>query len=129
MKLVNLTPHEIRFYATTVSQGGQEEHGGYETLNPSGEVARVEVSQKHQHNLDLSAHTHDDYQVLVSLSSTELQNITGLPDPVTGTTYIVSGIVLEAAKAIGRKDCLAPNTAKAKRDDKGHITGVPGFVT
>lgn len=57
-------------------------------------------------------------------------NITGLPKPIKNTYYIVSTIVLNAAKAQGRTDCVAPATGHPHciRDDKGFIISVPGFV-
>lgn len=57
-------------------------------------------------------------------------DIVGLPAPVDGTLYIVSAMVLNAAKAAGRMDCVAPATGHPSvvRDDKGLIVSVPGFV-
>lgn len=56
-------------------------------------------------------------------------DITGLPDPVAGTYYIVSALVLAAAKAKGRTDCVAPATGHPQcvRKD-GFIVSVPCFV-
>lgn len=56
-------------------------------------------------------------------------DITGLPTPVNGTYYIVSAMVLSAAKAAGRTDCVAPATGHPDciRKD-GFIVSVPGFV-
>lgn len=56
-------------------------------------------------------------------------DITGLPDPVADTYYIVSALVLAAAKAKGRTDCVAPATGHPScvRKD-GFIVSVPGFV-
>lgn len=56
-------------------------------------------------------------------------DITGLPESVEGTLYIVSAMVLSAAKAAGRTDCVAPATGHPEciRKD-GFIVSVPGFV-
>lgn len=56
--------------------------------------------------------------------------VTGLPKPADGVLYIVSALVLTAAKAQGRTDCVAPATGHpdCKRNDKGFIVSVPGFV-
>lgn len=56
-------------------------------------------------------------------------DITGLPTPVADTYYIVSALVLAAAKAQGRTDCVAPATGHPDciRKD-GFIVSVPGFV-
>ena len=56
-------------------------------------------------------------------------DITGLPTTCADTTYIVSAMVLAAAKAAGRTDCVAPATghpACIRKD--GFIVSVPGFV-
>jgi len=37
-------------------------------------------------------------------------------------------MVLNAAKAQGRTDVVAPDTANAVRNDDGHIVSVPGFI-
>lgn len=57
-------------------------------------------------------------------------DIVNLPAPKDGTLYIVSAMVLSAAKAIGRTDCVAPATGHPAcvRNDKGFIVSVPGFV-
>lgn len=56
-------------------------------------------------------------------------NITGLPAQKKDVYYIVSVFVLLAAKAAGRKDCVAPATGHPDcvRND-GFIVSVPGFV-
>lgn len=56
-------------------------------------------------------------------------DITGLPEPKDGSTYIVSALVLAAAKAAGRTDCVAPATGHPDclRKD-GFIVSVPCFI-
>lgn len=56
-------------------------------------------------------------------------DITGLPTPKDSVLYIVSALVLAAAKAAGRTDCVAPATGHPDcvRKD-GFIVSVPGFV-
>ena len=56
--------------------------------------------------------------------------VTGLPEPADNTLYIVSALVLTAAKAQGRTDVVAPATGHPEcvRDEKGFIKSVPGFV-
>lgn len=104
MKIVNLTPHEI-----VITDGP--------TFQPSGKVARVSVQQV------------DDGDINgVPVKKQTFGDIVDLPDPADGTVYIVSALVLSAAKAAGRTDCVAPDTANAVRDDHGHIVSVPGFV-
>lgn len=56
-------------------------------------------------------------------------DITGLPEPQAGTYYIVSALVLAAAKAKGRQDCVAPATGHPQCVRKaGFIVSVPCFV-
>lgn len=56
-------------------------------------------------------------------------DLVGLPEPQEDTMYIVSAMVLSAAKAAGRTDCVAPATGHPNcvRKD-GFIVSVPGFV-
>ena len=56
-------------------------------------------------------------------------DIINLPKPRKNTVYIVSAMVLAAAKAAGRTDCVAPATGHPDcvRKD-GVIVSVPGFV-
>jgi hypothetical protein len=56
-------------------------------------------------------------------------DVTGLPTSVADTYYIVSAMVLAAAKVQGRTDCVAPATGHPDciRKD-GFIVSVPGFV-
>ena len=57
-------------------------------------------------------------------------DVTGLPAPESDTLYIVSALVLTAAKQAGRTDCVAPATGHPEcvRDENGFIKSVPGFV-
>jgi len=103
-KIVNLTPHDI-----TITDGP--------TFPPSGTVARVSVQQ-----VDAGAING------IPVKTQTFGDIVDLPDPADDTVYIVSALVLSAAKAAGRTDCVAPDTANAVRDDNGHIVSVPGFV-
>lgn len=63
------------------------------------------------------------------ICSVSYGDIEGLPAPEDGTYYIVSILVLAAAKAQGRTDCIAPATGHPKciRKD-GFIVSVPGFI-
>lgn len=63
------------------------------------------------------------------ICSVSYGDIVGLPAPEEGTIYIVSAIVLNAAKAKGRQDCVAPATGHPDciRKD-GYIVSVPGFI-
>lgn len=64
------------------------------------------------------------------LCSQQFGQVTGLPEPIANTLYIVSALVLTAVKAQGRTDCVAPATGHPDciRNEKGFIVSVPGFV-
>lgn len=101
-KFVNCTPHAI-----VITDGA--------TYQPTGSVARV--------NATFSAFDADG---ICEQAFGEVQN---LPDPIAGTVYIVSGMVL-AANQGRRSDLVAPATGHPNvvRNEKGHIVSVPGFV-
>jgi hypothetical protein len=100
MTFINLTPHAIHLNDGRV-------------IEPSGTVARVS-----------STHTPFDENGVCRVEFGETQN---LPEPVEGTIYIVSGMV---ASATDRSDVVSPATGhpEAKRNEKGQIQSVPGFV-
>lgn len=101
MTFINLTPHAI-----TLNDGRVFESVG---------VARV-------------GNTFSDFDS-DGVCSVAYGDIEGLPAPQEGTLYIVSALVLSAAKAAGRTDCVAPATGHpACVRDKGFIVSVPGFV-
>lgn len=104
MKIINLTPHAIN-----ITDGP--------TFPPSGTVARVTTQQ-------VDAGTIAGIQV----KKQTFGDIVDLPDPQPDTIFVVSAIVLAAAKAQGRIDVVAPDTANAVRNEDGHIVSVPGFV-
>lgn len=104
MKIINLTPHAI-----VITDGP--------TFEPSGTIARVSVTQV------------DDGAIAgVPVKKQTYGDIIDLPAPAPDTVYIVSAIVLAAAKEAGRTDCVAPDTSNAVRNEAGHIVSVPGFV-
>ena len=97
----NFTPHAI-----TLNNG---------TVYPSEGIARVSNSFSEFNECNICNCTFGD--------------IVGLPESNEDTIYIVSAIVLSAAKAAGRKDCVAPATGHPNcvRKD-GFIVSVPGFI-
>lgn len=100
-KFINLTPHTI-----TINNGTE--------FNPSGKVARV-------------ANKFSNF--CCGISTVFYGEIENLPEPEEGTIYIVSAMVLAAAKEKGRTDVVAPATGHTNcvRKD-GFIVSVPGFV-
>jgi|LauGreDrversion4_2_1035121.scaffolds.fasta_scaffold169140_3 hypothetical protein len=108
MRIINATPHDVHLIY----------NGTKTTFEKSGILPRV-----NQTNLDLP--TLDLDGILIPLKMSILGEIVDLPAPQDNVFYIVSLIVLEAGKKVGRKDLLAPDTL---RDDKGNIIGCKGFI-
>jgi hypothetical protein len=106
VKFINLTPHTIY-----LNDGRKFE--------PSGQIARVSNQFK---EVDLV----DD----VIIYEVTYGDIEGLPEPEEGKLFIVSAMVLEAGRKIGRNDLVAPATGhpEAIRNEQGQIVSVPGFI-
>lgn len=101
---VNCTPHSL-----TIEGLGE--------LPSSGILPRVEAL--YDDNLPLNG---------VRVRKILLGAVTGLPYPVEGLSFIVSGRVLDALRG-HRDDCYAPDTGSdAIRNEKGHIVAVRGLV-
>ena len=101
MKFINLTPHCIILNdgKTYPSEGNARITDSYTAFDENG-ICKV----KHG-------------------------GIENLPAPKDNVTYIVSAMVLNAAKEIGRKDVVAPATGHPLcTREKGFIVSVPGFV-
>ena len=104
IKIINCTPHPI-----VITDGP--------TFDPSGKVARVDAIQSDAGSING-----------IPVKTQTFGDIIDLPDPQDDTIFIVSAIVLSAAKAVRRTDVVAPDTSNAVRNDQGHIVSVPGFV-
>lgn len=132
MNLVNLTPHEITIeYLTCRSiyhPEGEDWHKKKRVIAPSGKVARVKVIETHEQQIIEQSPFDEWWSERIDIVSNQYGEIVDLPNPKADTKYIVSSLVLQAASAQGRKDCFAPNTAKAKRDKDGNIESVPSLV-
>lgn len=102
MNFINLTPHPIKLNDGRV-------------FEPTGQVARVSATFT---------------EAIGDICSQEFGQVENVPEPVQGTKYIVSNIVLQAAKAQGRTDLVAPATGHPNtiRNEKGWIVSVPCFV-
>lgn len=101
MKFINLTPHTV-----TLNNGVAFESEG---------VCRV-------------ANSFSDFDS-EGICDVQFGEIEGLPKQQEGVTYIVSALVLSAAKAAGRTDCVAPATGHPSCvRENGFIKSVPGFV-
>ena len=110
LTIINLTPHTIKI------NSGKE-------FPPSGMVARVSA----QFSLTTSPELLKEE---IYIYTVEYGEIEGLPEPEEGKLYIVSAMVLEAGKRIGRNDLLAPATGHPEtiRNERGEIISVPGFI-
>jgi len=104
MKFVNLTPH-----ALTVE--------GMGVIPASGTIARVSVN-----STDISSVGG------VRLRAQLKGQVTGLPAAVGGTTYVVSGMVLDALGSNRRADVVAPDTGPDAIRENGQIVAVRGFI-
>lgn len=100
MEFINLTPHAI------VLNDGR-------VFPASGNVARVSAGFS-----DFSG----------DFCCQKFGDVTGLPDPVDGVFFIVSGLVFDRTDR--RPDVVAPATGHplCVRNDKGQIVSVPGFL-
>lgn len=112
-RLVNLTPHVVRI----LSRYGQQVE-----LPPASSPARCR-----QENLPV-VRTFGSlrYKGLeIDHTVAEFGEIAGLPDPVEGTVYVVSAIVAEAAKKLGRQDVVMPGPAV--RNQAGQVIACKGL--
>jgi len=103
MAIVNLTPHTLNI----VDDEGNE----IVALPPSGEVARVACNNVGSGNLEE-----------IPTFVTTYGDVSGLPDPEAGKTFIVSGMV-EAQ--VTRPDVYSPGALK--RDGAGKPVGCVGL--
>ncbi len=107
MNILNLTPHAI-----TLRTDAQEM-----TFPASGIVARVPQTTFNE------GRTVAGFPVYSSVFGQ-----VEMPEPVEGTYYIVSAMVLSALAGT-RQDVVAPRTdATAIRNDAGHIIAVTGWL-
>ena len=110
MRIVNLTPHNITLRA---------EDGTDTTIAPSGTVARVATIPGEPTGRIVGG-------VLV-FGPDQVGEVTGLPEPIEGTVFIVSGFVAAALAGSGRGDVFAPGTGPADgavRNERGHVVAV-----
>lgn len=98
MNIINLTPHAIIFVG----------ENGNITIPASGAIARVTARTVVVGEIDG-----------IPVTSTEFGEVEGLPEPVSGTVYIVSSLV--ASRVPTREDVFIPN--ESVRDENGRIIG------
>ena len=102
MTIVNMTPHSIKL----VTASGTMQYA------PVG-LARVSQTQTVVGEVDG-----------VKLVNVHFGEVVGLPEPVTGTLYIVSAMVREACKS--RTDLASPGDLV--RDADGNIQGCKSLI-
>jgi hypothetical protein len=103
LKLINLTPHTVKLV---------NELGVLEVF-PTGTVARVSSTQEEVGRV-----------IGVPLVRATFGAVTGLPDPVEGTLYIVSALVRAALP--GRADLASPGDLV--RDEAGNVVGAKSLI-
>jgi len=106
MKIVNLTPHTINVRA------GEQDLA----FEPTAPAARVASSQELVGTVDG-----------IPVNRTTFGQVENLPEPIEGTIYIVSALVLSAIS--GRQDVVAPDTGPTAIRENGQVKAVIGFVT
>ena len=104
--IINLTPHPVVVCTAD----------GRHSFAPSGQVARVQVHSVHCGDLQG-----------IPLHCTEFGAVEGLPDPITGRTFVVSALVRSHPSCRERLDVVSP--AGLLRDVNGSIIGCSGFDT
>jgi len=114
MNIVNLTPHNINL----------DDADGVRTVIPSSGVARVASTPG-------ALETVAGVPVPIAGRAT-YGEIEGLPDPVEGTLYVVSKVVLDVVNERGgRDDVVGPGTGPkdgAIRNEAGNVIAVTRLV-
>ena len=113
MKLVNLTPHTLNIHS----------NGQVLEVAPSGIVARVKVDRVKLKNIIVGDFT-------IAVNSTKYGDVIDLPDPVKGTIYVVSALVLQRANERvtdwnEREDLFSPG--ELARNAEGVVVGCHGL--
>lgn len=121
-RVVNCTPHDIVVYDkrdiymddSTRTYRLKDKARSRLTLPPSPWAARC--SRK-----DVVT----EYIEGIPTFTTQFTDVKDLPSPERGVWYVVSSIVAQSAKSMGRTDCLIPH--HIVRDDHGRIIGCAAF--
>ena len=106
-RLINLTPHDVTLIRSD---------GSSFTLAPSGQVARVAAT------LTPMGEDIEGIPVYIRALADEVE---GLPIPFLGIKWVVSSMVLEAAR---RPDLLAPDTGSTALRRNGLVVGVRQLI-
>lgn len=111
-KLINLTPHAINVLG--------EDKAPHFTLQPSGKVARVEVTRQRIDVLYTEHHPEG-----MAVFGTKVGDVKDLPPAVEGTFYVVSMMVKKSRSAMFRTDLLSPG--ELVRNEAGQPIGCIGL--
>lgn len=107
MRIVNLTPHPVVLY--------DADGGPPLTLPACPNPARCTYAREY------GIRVVTDEGVVIPIANVLFGDLLGLPDPVSGTFYIVSAIAAAAAKQAGRTDVVIVDDTV--RDESGRIIG------
>jgi hypothetical protein len=111
MMVINLTPHEVVLV--------REDWGVSLSFPASGTVARCDTLREEVDRINLETPNGGRSVLNFPITSVVFGDVTGLPDTVPGTRYIVSSLVAQALP--GRTDLLVPDDTL--RDNHGRIIG------
>lgn len=115
MNVINLTPHPITLHgAEGVIVIPPDSRGPARRAQVAGVAGKVTIP---------------GIGAMATVSAPTMGGVTGLPDPVEGTIYIVSSLV--AGGCPDRADVYSPGTGPgqgAVRDADGHVVGVTMLV-
>ncbi len=120
-KILNFTPHVIRVMVEPLEEEGQISDRNAPTaieIAPSGNARCATKLQR------------VGVDPVYGLPTFErvLGAVEGLPAPQAGTTYIVSSMVLDQAKAEGRTDCMAPDTGPSAIREGGNVYAITQWI-
>lgn len=107
MKIINLTPHDIKLI-----KDGEEIIFKTEKGLKTPRIRKVITKEETIENIPFTSYV--------------IEEVADLPIKRPNTFYIVSSMVKNACP--NRKDLIVPDTNRAIRDEKGQIIGVPAFI-
>jgi len=119
MKIVNLTPHDVRLGHESAWPIPPAIPGGVRVaapLSPSPWPLDPEVrglQSTEPASVDVGGYA-------IPIVSVTYGELVGLPPPEAGTIYLLSQIACAAARRLGRCDCFYP--ADVRRDARGEVT-------
>lgn len=112
--LVNCTPHAIQLGPPECALD----------LSPSGHVARAAEERAVDETVLVAGP--DGAPLELPIHRVVYGYLTGLPEPVAGTLYLVSALAARAARAAGRADVVVVD--QTRRDAAGRIIGAAALA-